>query len=171
MENHSVVVWVDPGKMTGVASWDHLTGTFTSLHVPDLAALGNWIEILLLVNDNDPDFKLALGWERYIITPGNTRHGTAYWSLEAIGVLRYLALKYHITILPPQTSSMMGTSTDERLKMIGWFKPGMPHANDAARHLMRYMLKAGTLPIELWDKVFCVEILDEGQSDATMGTA
>ena len=159
----SFTAWFDPGKTTGIAGWDSRTGTFTSLEASsDLTEIGKWVELLLLVNDQDPDFRLAIGWERYVVTPGNARHGTAYWSLEVIGVLKYLALKHGVTILKPQMSSMMATSTDKRLKAIGWHKPGKPHANDAARHLLRYMLKAGTLPIEIWDIAYCDEVLEEG---------
>ncbi len=163
-----ITIWIDPGKMTGIASWDSQSSVFTSLEVTDLKSLGQWIELLVSVNDYelrrtdflDDRLDIELGWERYIITPGNTRQGLGYWSIEAIGVARYLALKHDFTILTPQISSMMSFSTDARLKLIGWYKPGKPHANDAARHLMRYMLRTGTLPIEMWNRVFSDEVLD-----------
>jgi hypothetical protein len=162
MPDPSVTAWFDPGKTTGVASWDSRTSVFSSFQIAnDLKALGYHIEMLLLVNDHDPDFRLAVGWERFVVTPGNARHGTPYWSLESIGILKYLCLKHDITILPPQVSSMMTAIPDNRLKSVGWYKPNSPHANDAARHLLRYMLKAGTLPIELWDRAFTEEVLDD----------
>lgn len=153
----STVAWFDPGRTTGIALWDSRTNIFTSIQTGSLLATGRWVEMLLLTNDEDPLFQLAIGWERYIITPGNTRHGTAYWSIETIGMLRFLALNHEITILDPQVSSMMTAIPDDRLKAIGWYSPGKPHANDAARHLARYMLKAGILPADLKAKAFPVE--------------
>ena len=139
----------------------HTTATVTTTSGAALAANTSRV-YALLVNDSEmavdntdeKGLRIEIGWEKYIITPGGVRHGTPYWSLECIGVLRYLALKYSLTILPPQLSSMMTISTDARLKMIGWYKPGKPHANDAARHLLRYMAKAGTLPYEMHNKAF-----------------
>ena len=156
-----VTIWLDPGKTTGFACWDHRARSFTSFETDDLVTVGSSVELLALVNDHDEAFQAAIGWERYIITPGNARHGSAEWSLEVIGVARYLALKHGLAILKPQTSSMMKVSTDARLKLVGWHKPGKAHANDAARHLLRCMLRAGTLPFSIWDKAFTEEVLDD----------
>jgi hypothetical protein len=160
-----MTIWLDPGKTTGIAGWDYANEQFTSIEVgDDLKALGLHLELLASMQDggiiSDMPGRIELGWERYVITPGNTRHGTAYWSLEVIGVAHYLALKHGFTILKPQMSSAMAACTDERLKKIGWHKPGKPHANDAARHLLRYMLKAGTLPVEIWDAAWSDAVLD-----------
>jgi hypothetical protein len=145
-----ITIWLDPGKTTGLASWDHRNGIFTSVEAIDLLTAGSWIEMLMVANDGE----IEVGWERYVVTPAGIRGGTPYWSLEVIGVARYLALKYGLTILPPQMSSMMAIATDERLKLVGWHKPGKPHANDAARHLFRHMITTNQMPRELYRKSF-----------------
>jgi hypothetical protein len=170
-----MTIWLDPGKTTGIAGWDYASRQFTSIEVgDDLKALGLHLELLATMQDggiiSDTPGRIEIGWERYVITPGNTRHGTAYWSLETIGVARYLALKHDFTILKPQMSSVMTAVPDGRLKAIGWHKPGKPHANDAARHLLRYMLKAGLLPIEMWEAAWSDAVLggwpDAGLEDS-----
>jgi hypothetical protein len=35
-------------------------------------------------------------------------------------------------------SEAKGFGTDAKLKHLGWYKPGKPHANDAARHLLYF---------------------------------
>lgn len=159
-------IWLDPGKTTGIAGWNYEHRVFTSLEIADdIKALGLHLEMVASLAGSAQIFdgcpsRVELGWERYVITPGNTRHGTAYWSLETIGVAHYLALKHGFTILKPQMSSVMTAVPDHRLKAIGWHKPGKPHANDAARHLLRYMLKAGLLPIEIWKAAWSDAVLD-----------
>lgn len=159
MTSPSVTVWLDPGKTTGIAAWYHDRQIFTSVEA-DFKGTGEWLELMSIPHESAG--AVHLGWEQYVVTPGNTRHGTAYWSLEVIGMARWIATRYGLTILQPQFSSMMKMSTDDRLKMISWYKPGKPHANDAARHLLRHCVKAGTLPIELWQKVFAEEMLRDG---------
>ena len=168
MGNQKITVWADPGKTTGIASWDSRYQVFTSLEISnDLKAVGHWVELLTQLNSqrmisdehgNRNEFRIEIGWERYIVTPGGIRHGTPYWSLETIGILKYLALKYDLTILPPQLSSMMSVIPDEKLKKLSWYKPGKPHANDASRHLARYMLKTDSLPVGIRDKISGNEI-------------
>ena len=164
----AVTVWLDPGKTTGLASWDSRNDSFTSIQASDLVTVGNWIEMLILVNDsemaedsddNDDDdgtgLRIEIGWEKFVTTPGTVRHGgKPDWSLEVIGVARYLAVKHGLSILPPQMSSMMAIATDERLRLVGWYRPGKQHANDAARHLFRYLVVTGRLPADLHRKAF-----------------
>lgn len=162
-----MTIWLDPGKTTGIAGWNHELQQFTSLEISDdLKALGLHLELAASLAGSSRIFDghphgIELGWERYVITPGNTRHGTAYWSLETIGVAHYLALKHDFTILKPQMSSVMAAVPDSRLKAVGWHKPGKPHANDAARHLLRYLLKAGILPIEMWNAAWSDAVLSD----------
>jgi hypothetical protein len=157
------VIFLDPGKTTGLASWNYEYDTFNSTQTPpeDVLALGNWLELLALTNDDNPSFHVAVGWERFIVTPSTVRHGTAYWSLEVIGMVKYLCLKYGFTMLQPQLPSQMSLITDTRLKAAGWYKPGKPHANDSARHLMKFLLKTHALPIDVWDKVFTEDLLED----------
>lgn len=167
-----VTVWLDPGKLTGIAAWYHDREEFTSVQA-DFKGTGEWLELLAaytpaatppsyrFINDlyypacniTEPS-EICIGWEQYVVTPGNTRHGTAYYSLEVIGMARWIATKHDLTILQPQMSAMMAIATDERLKLLGWYKAGKPHANDAARHLLRYCIKEDALPEHLKQKIF-----------------
>ena len=38
----------------------------------------------------------------------------------------------------------MTFATDDKLRRLGWYKPGKGHANDAARHLLLWFAKHRT---------------------------
>lgn len=173
--NPAITIWLDPGKTTGAAVWYHDQQSFHSTQ-GEFQAIGNWLELLALYTpgprksgafrgrmadiyqlpacEEERYEGIRIGWERYIVTPGNSTHGIAYYSLETIGMARWIALKYEMEILPPQVSSQMAIATDERLKAIEWYKPGRSHANDASRHLLRYFIASKTLPDDLTNKLF-----------------
>lgn len=53
------------------------------------------------------------------------------------------------------------TASDQRLKMAKMYRPGMPHANDAARHVLTFFRRARaqeTLRIQAWPHLFGSEI-------------
>jgi hypothetical protein len=68
-------------------------------------------------------------------------------ALYIIGCLRYKANKDgHLFKLQNPSDKQFGD--DDRLKQIGWYSPGKGHANDAARHLLLYLLRYGVIDPE-----------------------
>lgn len=132
------VVAADPGKMTGYAIWGR--------HAADSdnyvsSAQYDFQEGLSRIEDF-----LASGVtarvvaERYVISRGTLEKTRQSWSLEVIGALRYLALKYTGEDIKLQSAAdAKNFAPDTRLKKLGWHKPGMVHANDASRHLLLYL--------------------------------
>jgi hypothetical protein len=53
----------------------------------------------------------------------------------------------------PSSSRNLGRSGD-KLKKLGWHKPGRDHANDAGAHLLAHLLKENKLPQSDADKLF-----------------
>ena len=131
----------DPGKLTGWALYDRETEEFDSGQTNFdetcnlVFALGQkHLATLLVVS------------ESFIITQATAKNSQAPWSLELIGVMRYASRMYtrrDLVTQAPATAKRF--SSDERLKQMGWHRPGKGHANDAARHLLVTLATRGWL--------------------------
>jgi len=140
-----VVIWLDPGKTTGIAFYDTVDGYFTSSQY-DFAATGEYLDGMMTTwND------LAIGWEQYIIAPGHS--GTAAFSLEVIGMTRWLAHHHDVLVLPAVPSAARKLGSDDKLKKLGWYTPGTRHANDAAAHMLAWLLRTKKLLPELQNRL------------------
>lgn len=81
--------------------------------------------------------------ESFIITPATAKKTPQPWSLELIGVLRYLSWACSVTfqLQPPSIKRYV---TNSALKAAGWWLPGSAgHAHDAARHVAFYCAQNG----------------------------
>lgn len=154
------VVWFDPGKTTGMAALTN-GATFESDQLLDL---GNLDGILESWFTHHGVTRLTAGWEMYITTSGGGKSGTPRWAHEAIGAieqtLKSLQVKWWVDLATPQPSASRKIMTDRVLKELGWYRPGMPHANDAARHLGAYFLRCAGQPPQILTDVF-TKILSE----------
>ena len=83
--------------------------------------------------------------ERFIITQQTAKNSQAPWSLELIGVTRYLCDLHGIDDLKMQSpTDAKNFSTNSKLKALGlWHKGGKGHAMDAMRHALLYMVRQG----------------------------
>lgn len=139
------VIVIDPGLTTGVVKYDRETHEFS----PSQLNFDSTCEYLL----GESVFhrkEVVLVAESFIITAATPRMTQAPWSLEMIGVARMCSRLYCERDLFVQAqSSAMRFSSDQRLKLMGWYRPGMGHANDAARHLLLFLVTRGWLEPEL----------------------
>lgn len=83
--------------------------------------------------------------ERFTITTATAKKTQAPWSLEVIGVVKYLSHKYgcgDVTLqLPADAKRFAG---NDRIRRLGWWVPGTAgHDKDALRHLMIRLVKLG----------------------------
>lgn len=62
--------------------------------------------------------------------------------LDVIGALRWLA-QWNEWGWHWQTPAQKNRVSDDRLKELGYYTPGRPHQNDAARHLTLFEAKTG----------------------------
>lgn len=127
----SRVVAIDPGKTTGFAVWPDIKAD----QDPDTLNFGRRLEAWLSAW-NGPTVVVV---ERFIINVNTVGHSQAPWSLELIGVARYLAFKHHCEFVLQSPSDAKKFMSNERLKKLGWYFPGKVHANDALRHLGLYV--------------------------------
>lgn len=142
-----MITWVDPGKMTGMASWEPTRELFwarqdkPSQICQDIEGLGKKLGPAL-----------HLGWEQFIITPGShIKHDQS--ASQTIGMLEWLAERHGLTVLPAQPSSARNLGmAGGKLERLVWDNRGA-HAKDAAAHLLAFLLRTNQLPPVLLNRL------------------
>jgi hypothetical protein len=147
------VLAVDPGKATGVAFiscsgadnakklWagevdeDHFANTIRP-------TLTWWKETTA-----EYDLRLHVVYERFLITPQTGKNSQAPFSLEMIGVLKQECrnVGYTVDQIVVQTpADAKAVVSNKQLRAIDfWHRGGAGHANDALRHAVLFMIRAG----------------------------
>lgn len=140
MSEPTFIVWLDPGKTTGVAWYDILADRFDCAQY-DQDELVDAVDALV----DEHEGRVAIGWELYIQTARSK--GVASYSLGGIAKVKQLCKKREIPVLKGQPSSARNLqSTVVFLRRLGWYRPGMRHANDAACHLFRHLIRMHPIP-------------------------
>jgi len=139
------IIAVDPGKRTGVAVWRQDLGIdMFEFEVGEFFDfIHTWVH-----NLHAQGYDIRIVYEAFIITVNTAKNTQASWSLELIGVLKFLAHRYQLptTKQAPAVGKTFGT--DGKLRYLGWFRKGKGwsgHANDAARHLATYAAQRGLI--------------------------
>jgi hypothetical protein len=138
------VIWLDPGLMTGFMRWWPEYNEFHSAEV-NMCELGDGLDAALDVNT-------WIGWEAFVIQPGSSRLSQDGSSLEVIGIAKYMAYHRVARVLHPTLRSDKKLGL-KHIKAVGWRKPGMDHANDAAAHMLGWALKRHVLPSYIIEKL------------------
>lgn len=137
------LIAIDPGKMTGWAEITYDSSTISEVTTAELT-VEEVMEVLLNGIDIDQNLPDAIVIEDFRITTGTGKLGSPDWSLRLIGMAEYLAFKYDIPLIKQFPSNAKAFSTNNKLRAVGmWHSGGEGHANDALRHAMLYMVKAG----------------------------
>lgn len=137
------VLAVDPGLVSGVAVWcDDGSLTVDQL---DGSALWDMVEAEASAQRSGP---LTVVCESFVISARTIKASRQTWSLEHIGVLKFLCRKHGCEIVLQQASAAKSVVTNERLKQWGWYRPGRDHANDALRHLGLYLIQRRLIRLE-----------------------
>ena len=134
------VLAVDPGKKTGLSLW-----VVNHSGAPPLVAELPWPEFPAYVDEVTTRYggDLDVVCESFTITVQTAKNTQAPWSLEGIGVCRYLTARSGCGFTVQAPSSAKNFSSDERLRRLGWWSPGHGHGNDASRHLLLYVASRG----------------------------
>ena len=147
IDDDPVILWIDPGLTNGWAVWEGETFSFCSGQC-DFFQLGEMVNDM--GNQIGPD--LWVGWEHYIVVRG-AKSGTPKYSLEAIGALRWICHFNECTVLPAMPSASRKLGDALKLKRVGWYKANQPHSNDAASHLLAYLIRERRVPDHLLGKI------------------
>lgn len=133
-----LIVAVDPGLTTGIAVWND--GRFHSEENDDpmMTLLG--LDFAIEKADH-------IVCENFVPRPRVTWQPDA---LHIIGTLRYLCWRAQVPFHLPKQGGNTAKSyaTDERLKKAGFYVPGKGHANDAARHLLKFLVRQNLISAE-----------------------
>jgi hypothetical protein len=130
------ILGVDPGKKTGVALLDLLLETCIGWELVD-PDYGFKMEELI------SEYRPAVVGENFIINAATVKNTQAPWSLEQLGIAKFLAAKYGCHFEKQAQSSAKRFSTNERLHALGWYTPGRGHLADAQRQVLLYITKHG----------------------------
>lgn len=132
---------VDPGGTTGIAVWEpgFSCPVYDELDPPTTM---DFLRSQAVHQDN-----VIFVVEKYIITPATAKLSQQHDALELIGVVKYLCRIYDHRYTMQSPSEAKSFATDAKLKKAGWYKPGLPHARDASRHVLTYAAKNGLFPL------------------------
>lgn len=131
---------IDPGKATGVCLID-LTDSVNPKPVWSYEWSVNEFYTMIEPVIATDGVELFIACEDFRITAATAKLTEAPWSLNLIGVVQFLGLKYNRKV-SLQLPSEKPFATNDRLRMVGfWHKGGEGHANDAYRHAMIWLVK------------------------------
>jgi hypothetical protein len=124
---------IDPGKVTGIATFDPLTREFHQWEMD-----GRTHMYALIDQMDSSDFVVA---ESYTITGQTAKYSQQLDALYIIGAIEAHSYVYGTGFALQSPSQAKSFGTDAKLKHLGWWyaTPG-GHASDAARHLLRHMV-------------------------------
>jgi hypothetical protein len=134
------VLAIDPGLTTGLAwakfdrahFYDTLPEVTTEMPREFDATCG---KIETTIRKVLPDLIVL---EKFTITAATAKKSTAGSSvaIELIGVVKYIVNQYGIKLEIQSPVDAMNFISDEKLRRLGLYKPGLDHARDATRHLL-----------------------------------
>jgi hypothetical protein len=127
----TLIAAFDPGVTTGVAGLAN--GKFFSAEFSE-HELYQWVDERCQLFDH-------VQIESFIINSGTVKKTIVYDSLYLIGYLRYASWRCGFPTEFSKPADVMAAFPDVALKRAKMHYPGHGHANDAARHLARHMVK------------------------------
>lgn len=133
MTTSKILAAFDPGVTTGVA-W-LVDGEFHSAEFQE-HEFYEWVDERCELFEHQRI-------EQFVINAATVKKTIVYDSLYLIGYLRYCAWRCDFPISFSKPADVMASFPDAALKRADMHKPGLGHANDAARHLAHYLVKNG----------------------------
>lgn len=133
---------IDPGLTTGWAGYSIPGETygFKSGMIEGRFKFYEWLySVLSAFYTEGPPFTIIM--ESFTITAATARKSPQPDPWRIIGHVEALCVRDGIPLVFQSPSEAMAFSKNDKLKALGWYKPGAGHDNDAARHLLLWMMK------------------------------
>ena len=155
MDMKHLILAVDPGKKSGICALTYERGGS-----PVLLSSGEF-----LMEEYDTPIRSSIDYaknlnmeisvvcERFTINAQTIKNSQAPFSLEQIGILKYLVLTSGLDVddivfqSPADAKRMFSNEVLKKLNY--WHRGGEGHALDAIRHGLLYSVKSGWNPIKL----------------------
>ena len=136
-----MILAVDPGGTTGVALHGGLPVTTWFFEIPG-GHLGfvDWFHATSAPGGSYADHQLDIVCESFIPRPGALTHQPD--ASYIIGYLKMWAHRKGMSFKLQSPAQAKSFSTNAKLKAAGLYPIGMGHAQDAARHLLVYLVQA-----------------------------
>lgn len=149
IENQALIAWADLGLLTGLAWYDLEKDVFASGQY-------NYQDLRKKLYDlaDACDSRMVVGYEKFIVTSGGPRTSTPEHALRAEQVVKDFARECSIPLSTPQPSSARKLGQAVYLRRLGWYRPGLGHANDAAQHVLSAVMKMQPMPKSIRGKLF-----------------
>lgn len=138
--NRDLTISLDPGVTTGVAFRMELPGRDTELILRQIkdqyrAASLEHIYNLLVSSRKDFGYNYRVVIERFTY---QRRQKVELFPVEVIGVVRLYCEEHDVSLYEQSPAQAKKLWTDDKLKKLGLWEEGQPHAMDALRHLLYY---------------------------------
>ena len=133
------ILALDPGGTTGAAIIEF--GDDTEPVIEKRWQIADGLQGFISWYQDTTDFWDMIVCESFVLRPGV--HGVDITPAYVIGALE--ALEGHLGVIY-QEPKVKPLCDDDRLKAMGFHKPGQPHANDAVRHAVIYLRNKRHIP-------------------------
>lgn len=134
------LIAIDPGKLSGYAVFRVSPEGPELVLSLELNEQDLWDQ--LTVDLSHLDMPTRVVFETFKITPQTGKNSDAPWSLEHIGVIKYLCREFGVQWHEQTPAAAKTFATNERLKKLKfWHVGGAGHANDAIRHAVLYLVQ------------------------------
>lgn len=122
------VIAFDPGGTTGIA-WESYDRLIFTDQLKDLDNIYN------ILDQNYPEYVV---YERFDFRYGGGRARVDLTAKEVIGVIKLWCIHNHKKPHEQTPSQAKKLWTDDKLRRSDLWRPGMPHAMDATRHVLYF---------------------------------
>lgn len=134
------VLGIDPGLATGLCLVDWSDRNNPKLIWSKEVNIPEFYEIVPSTIEEHKD-NLTVVCENFIITVSTAKKSPAPWSLELIGLTRYLCFINDVKLFTPNPGEREVSSHPMIRHFDLWHRGGEGHAVQAIRHVFAYMMK------------------------------
>lgn len=135
---YDTIMSIDPGGTTGWSLW-----TKTEIKTGEISEDEHHGTLAYVIRFYEPELIICESFEYRNTSPA----GLNLIPVEYIGIVKLVAVNILADVEMQTASIAKGFVKDENIKRLGLWEPGKPHAMDALRHLLFYIVNRTSEPI------------------------